>query len=67
LEVALLDVEILVVVEEQVGDLMRTQSNAVELVNVVEDGQILVDSANFISSGLHLQCQLLLCLACVLG
>ena len=51
--------------EEECGDLLWSQSDAIELVDIVEDGKVLSDRADLAGSCSHTHSQLFLSLPCV--
>lgn len=53
--------------EEEGGDLLGSQSDAIELVDVVENRKVLTDGADLAGSRPHGNRQLFLCLPCVFG
>jgi hypothetical protein len=67
LKILLPCVELLVVVEEKGGDFLGSQSDAIELVDIVEDGKVATDGADLAGSRPHRNRQLFLCLPCVFG
>jgi hypothetical protein len=67
LKILLSRVELLVVVEEKGGDFLGSQTDAIELVDIVENGKVVTDCADLTGSRPHCNRQLFLCLPCVFG